>query len=39
MSRTGLWLNIISVVVVTLVMYLIAIPVFGITSGVPTLAK
>ena len=39
MSRTGLWLNIISVVVVTLVMYLIAIPVFGITSGVPIWAK
>jgi sodium-dependent dicarboxylate transporter 2/3/5 len=39
MSRTGLWLNFISVVVVTLVMYLIAIPVFGITSGVPIWAK
>jgi len=39
MSRTGLWLNFISVVVVTLAMYLIAIPVFGITSGVPLWAK
>ena len=39
MSRTGLWLNLISVVVVTLAMYLIAIPVFGITSGVPIWAK
>lgn len=39
MSRTGLWLNFISVIVVTLTMYLIAIPVFGITSGVPIWAK
>ena len=39
MSRTGLWLNLISVVVVTLAMYLIAIPIFGITSGVPVWAK
>ena len=39
MSRTGLWLNFISVVVVTLVMYLIAIPIFGITSDVPIWAK
>lgn len=39
MSRTGLWLNFLSVVVVTLVMYLIAVPVFGITSGIPIWAK
>lgn len=39
MSQTGLWLNIISVVVVTLAMYLIAIPIFGITSGIPIWAK
>jgi solute carrier family 13 (sodium-dependent dicarboxylate transporter), member 2/3/5 len=39
MSRTGLWLNFISIVVVTLAMYLIAIPLFGITSGVPVWAK
>jgi len=39
MSQTGLWLNFISILVVTLAMYLIAIPVFGITSGVPVWAK
>lgn len=39
MSRTGVWLNFISIVVVTLAMYLIAIPVFGITSGIPLWAK
>ncbi|MCZ6632969.1 MAG: DASS family sodium-coupled anion symporter [bacterium] len=35
MSHTGFWLNLISVVVVTLVMYLIAIPLFGITPELP----
>ncbi len=35
MARAGFWLNIIGVVVVTLVMYLIAIPVFGIATSLP----
>ena len=36
MSTTGFWLNLISVAVVTLVMYLIAIPLFGISSEIPS---
>lgn len=39
MARCGVWLNFIGVVIVTLVMYLIAIPVFGIAMEVPVWAK
>jgi sodium-dependent dicarboxylate transporter 2/3/5 len=39
MARCGLFLNFIGVAIVTLVMYLIAIPVFGIAMEVPLWAK
>ncbi len=34
MARCGLWLNLISIILVTLLMYLIAIPIMGINSGI-----
>ena len=39
MSATGIWLNFISVIVVTLVMYLIALPLLGISQGIPAWAQ
>lgn len=39
MARCGFFLNLIGVAIVTLVMYLIAIPVFGIAMEVPLWAK
>jgi sodium-dependent dicarboxylate transporter 2/3/5 len=39
MAACGFWLNLIGVIVVTTVMYLIAIPVFGMTTAVPLWAQ
>lgn len=39
MARCGLWLNLISVVLLTLVLYLIVIPMFGISAGLPGWAR
>ena len=35
MARCGFWLNLISIVLLTLISYLVVVPVFGIDSGVP----
>jgi len=39
MSKAGLWLNLISVVIITLVMYLLAVPVFHMAGGIPEWAR
>ena len=39
MAKAGFWLNLISIVVVTMLIYLIAIPVFGISSELPYWVK
>ena len=39
MAKCGFWLNVVAILLVTGVMYLIAIPVFDITSEVPSWAK
>jgi di/tricarboxylate transporter len=39
MARCGLWMSFISIAIVTLVLYLLAIPIFGITDGVPDWAR
>ncbi len=39
MSKTGFWLNLMSVVVLSLVMVLVAVPLLGVTGNVPTWAK
>ncbi len=39
MARCGFLMNFISIAIVTLVLYLLAIPVFGITDGVPNWAR
>ncbi len=35
MSKTGFWLNLMSVVVLSIVMVLVAVPLLGVTSSVP----
>ena len=39
MAKAGLWMNFISIVIVTLVVYLVAVPVLGIGNEVPVWAK
>ena len=38
MARCGLWLNLISIILLTILLYLIAIPVFSISSNLPAWA-
>ncbi len=38
MARCGFWLNLISVVLLTILLYLVVIPFLGITEGVPAWA-
>lgn len=39
MARTGFLLNFISIIIVTLIMYLVAVPIFGISHGIPVWAR
>ena len=39
MSKTGFWLNLMSVVVLSIVMVLVAVPLLGVTTAVPGWAR
>ncbi len=39
MARCGFWLNLMSVLLLTIILYLIAFPIFGITGDLPDWAK
>ncbi|MEM1135242.1 MAG: DASS family sodium-coupled anion symporter [Bacteroidota bacterium] len=39
MARCGLWLNLISIILLTIMMYLVAVPIFDISSGLPEWVK
>jgi sodium-dependent dicarboxylate transporter 2/3/5 len=39
MAACGFYLNFISIAIITLIMYLIAVPLFGISQGVPAWAQ